>query len=65
MKNVTIHWNNLLGAIAALMVFFLLGQGILQKFISFAGPLNEMGCAFMSLFLSVILFSLSFSKTSK
>ena len=65
MKNVTIYWNYLLGAFASLFVFFLLGQGILQKFISFADPLNEMGCALMCLFMAVILFFCSFSKTSK
>jgi len=65
MKNTTIHWNNLLGAIAALLVFILTGQGILQQYIDFPGVANEIGFAFMSLFLAVILFIMSFSKTSK
>jgi hypothetical protein len=65
MKNIQIHYNYLIGAMAALIVAILTGQGTIQQYIHFAGMANEMGFFFLSLFLSSSLFFYSFSKTSK
>jgi hypothetical protein len=65
MRNIKVHNANLLGAIAALIVAFSIGQGTLQQYIEFPGVANEIGVFLLSLCLSVILFFMSFSKTSK
>ena len=65
MRNIKVHNANLLGAIAALIVAFAIGQGTLQQYIEFPGVANEIGVFVMLLLLSVMLFIMSFSKTSK
>lgn len=65
MRNIKVHITNLLGAIAALIVAFSIGQGTLQQYIEFPGVGNEIGVFLLTLFLSVMLFFMSFSKTSK
>jgi hypothetical protein len=65
MRNLKVHNANLLGAIAALIVAFSIGQGTLQQYIEFPGVANEIGVFLSALCLSVILFFMSFSKTSK
>jgi hypothetical protein len=64
-KNVNIHIGNLIGAMAALVIAFLTGQGTLQNYISFAGIANEIGFFVLSMFAFVSLLICSFSKTSK
>jgi hypothetical protein len=65
MRNLKVHKANLLGAISALTVAYLMGQGILQQYIEFPGVANEIGFFALSLFLSVGFFFCSFSKSSK
>ena len=65
MRNIKVHTQNLLGAVAALIVAFSIGQGTLQQYIEFPGVANEIGVFAFALLLSVILFCMSFSKTSK
>lgn len=65
MKNIKVHTHNLLGAFTALIITFSIGQGTLQQYINFPGIANEIGVFVLSLFASVMLFFMSFSKTSK
>ncbi len=53
MKNSILY---LIGGIASLFVAIGIGHGTVQEYVSFAGPLNEMGCCVMALFLSVMCF---------
>ena len=50
-----IDFKMLLGAVGALGLGLLTMVGVVQNYIHFAGIENEMGFAFMSLFMGVVL----------
>jgi hypothetical protein len=63
-KNINIHLGYLIGAVASFGISYGTMAGTVQKFISFAGPLNEMAFAVAALFMGVICIPMAFSKSS-
>lgn len=59
---VQIHFQNLIGAILALIVFVMTANGSILNYIHFADVLNEMFFAFTAAMMSVMFFFMSFSK---
>jgi len=54
-----------IGALAALVITILIGNGTAQEHVHFADPLNEMATAFMAIMLAVGCLICSFEKLKK
>jgi len=61
-KNINIHLGYLIGAVASFLISYGTATGTVQKYVSFAGPLNEMAFCIATLFMGVICLPLAFSK---
>lgn len=59
---VQIHFQNLIGAIIALIVFVMTANGSILNYIHFADVLNEIAFACVSLLMTVMFLFMSFSK---
>ena len=59
---VTVNILNLIAAIAAFVVAYLIANGTAQSLIHFADPLNEMATFFMALMLGMGFSFMSFEK---
>lgn len=59
---VQINFQNLIGAILALIVFVMTANGSILNYIQFADVLNEMAFAFSALLMGIMFLFMSFSK---
>ena len=64
LKNIDIHVGYLVSAIASFAISYGTMAGTVQKYISFAGPLNEMAFSVAALFMGVICIPMAFSKST-
>ena len=65
MKNYTISYKFLTVTICSFTIAFGLMQGVIQNYIHFADPLNEMGVCVLALGMGTIASFCIFSKNSK
>ena len=59
---VTVNILNLIAAMAAFVVAYLIVNGTAQSVIHFADPLNEMATCFMAALLGISLLAVSFER---